>query len=161
MTGTYSDFSIKLVGGGKPSISACTRAGKPSVMNFPDSREGQRVAASIPIGHRSLVYLMAPTKRIWAAIEYIRCDTEMTDMVRAGRHAAETQNAVALMQVLAPHYANIWRCIRFLAEIDRPEDGPAIDYDFHQGEVNREISQQEYNDLFNSIPWTWLTAEAR
>jgi hypothetical protein len=153
-------FSIKLVGHEQPHFPACTRAGKPALMNFPDSPEGRRIAASIPNGHRSLVYLMAPTKRIWAAIEYIKWDEKITDVLEEGRQAAQAQGAVALMDILAPHYAKVWRCVRFLADVSPPEHGLAVNYEFHQGEVIREISQQEYDDLFNAASWTWPTVFA-
>jgi hypothetical protein len=157
---TCGMFSIKLVGASHPSLPACTKAGKPALMNFPDSPEGRRIAASIPNGHRSLVYLMAPRKCIWAAIEYIKWDEKTADVLEEGRQAAQAQNAIALMQVLAPHYAKVWRCVRFLADVTPLEHGLAIDHEFHQGEVIRPISQQEYDDLFNAAPWTWPTASA-
>jgi hypothetical protein len=148
-------FSIKLVGDIQPNIPACTRAGNPALMNFPDSPEGLRVAATIPIGHKSLVYLQAPTKLIWAAIEYIEWHPEYGDVLEQGRRAAEAQDAIALMGTLAPHYARLWRCIRYLADVTPPRDGFAIDYHFHQGEVMREISPEEYERLFGLTAWTW------
>jgi hypothetical protein len=153
-------FSIKLVGAVQPNFPVLTRAGNPALMNFPSSREGRRVAACTPIGHKSLVYLQAPTMRIWAAIEYIEWDGGKGDVLEQGRRAAEAQGIVELMKIHAPHYASIWRCIRYLAEVTPPEQGLLMNYDFHQGEVIREISREEYERLFNATEWTWPTMPA-
>jgi hypothetical protein len=148
-------FSIKLVGAVQPEYPFFRREGKPTLMNFPDSPEGRRIAATIPIGHRSLVYLMHPVKRFWAAIEYIRWDPNCADVLQDGRQAAERQNAVALMEVLNPRFAKVWRCVRQLACIDDPRKAPTPDFGFHQGDIIRDIEESEYLDMFNAIPWSW------
>src|SRR3954462_3805226 len=74
-TPTIGMFGIKLVGAIQPEFPFFGREGKPPLMNFPNSPEGRHVATAIPIGHRSLVYLMHPVKRFWAAIEYVKWDS--------------------------------------------------------------------------------------
>jgi hypothetical protein len=150
-------FSIKLVGELHPEFSFFGREGKPALMNFPDTPEGRRMAASIPIGHRSLVYLMSPVKRFWAAVEYIRCDPNSADVLEDGRRAAERQNAVALMEVHNPKFAKVWRCIKHLACIDDFKKAPTPDFGFRQGDILRDLEQREYLELFNAIHWSWRT----
>ena len=48
-------FGIKLVGDNTPEFAFFGRAGAPSLINFPDSPEGRRIATSVPIGHKVLV----------------------------------------------------------------------------------------------------------
>jgi hypothetical protein len=148
-------FGVKLVGHIQPAFPFFGRAGKPTVMNFPDSPEGRRLAAGIPVGHKSLVYLMHPVKRFWAAIEYIKWDSGVADVLDEGQRAAQAQNAVALMQVVNSRFAAVWRCVRMLAEIDDPARAPTPDFDFREGEVMREIREQEYEAMFEAVPWTW------
>jgi hypothetical protein len=148
-------FDVKLVGAAHRDFPFLGRNGKPAVMNFPDSPEGRRIARSIPIGHRSLVYLMHPIMRFWAAIEYIKWDMNIKDLLEDGRHAAMAQKAVALMEVYNPKFAKLWRCIRFLAEIDDPANAPTPDFGFKEGDIMVDIRQDEYLDMFNAIPWSW------
>lgn len=148
-------FSVKLVGVESREFPFFGRAGKPALMNFPDSLQGRRVAASVPVGHRSLVYLMAPIKRFWTAIEYIKCDPDAHNLLEEGRRAAICQDAVAIMQVVYPHYAKLWRCVRILALIDDPTKAPTPEFNFNQGDVQREISEQEYHEMFDAVPWSW------
>src|SRR5438552_3067028 len=118
MSRTYPSggmFGIKLVGHIQPEFPFFGRDAKPTLMNFPDSPEGRRIAESIPIGHRSLVYLMAPVKRFWSAIEYIKYDFNIEDVLEEGRQAAVDQKAVAMMEVLNSRFARIWRCVRIVA----------------------------------------------
>jgi len=68
---TVGMFGIMLVGAIQPEFPFFGREGNPPLMNFPNSPEGRRIAVAIPVGHRSLVYLMHPVKRFWAAVEYI------------------------------------------------------------------------------------------
>jgi hypothetical protein len=124
-------------------------------MNFPDSSEGWHIAAAIPIGHKSLVYLMHPTKRIWAAVEYIKWDLTISDVLEEGKRAAIAQNAVEVMEVYNARFAKVWRCVRFLAVIDDLAKSPPLGREFHQGDILVEIGQQEYDDTFNAIPWRW------
>lgn len=83
---------------------------------FPDSPKGRQLAARVPIGHQSLVYLMAPAKRIWAA-EYIKWDSSISDVLQEGARAAHAQGADTMMAAVNSHYAKVWRCIRVLAII--------------------------------------------
>jgi hypothetical protein len=76
-------------------------------MVFPDSSKGRQVAAAIPIGHRSLVYLMYPIRRIWAAVEYIKCDPSVSDLLEEGNRAAISQNAVAVMEAHNEKFSRI------------------------------------------------------
>ena len=92
-------FGIKLVGAQHAAFPFCGRGGKPALMNFPDSPEGRRIAACIPVGHRSLVYLMHPVKRFWSAVEYIGWESGDDNLLVQGRRAPVQQNAVALMEV--------------------------------------------------------------
>jgi hypothetical protein len=124
-------------------------------MNFPDNHEGRRIAAGIPIGHKSLVYLMHPVKRFWAAIEYIKWNPSIEDVLEEGLQAAVAQNAAALMEVINPKFAKVWRCVRVLADIDDPKQAPTPDFGFHEGDIMFDIGQQEYDDWFNAIPWSW------
>ena len=153
-------FGVKLVGALHSAYSFFGRAGNPTVMNFPDSPEGRRIAAALPIGHRSLVYLMHPMKRIWAAIEYIKWDDGIDDVLKEGRRAAAAQGAVDLMRVQNSKFARYWRCVRVLAQIDDPASGPVPDFSFQEGEIMRDIEPHEYAELFNAVPWSW-TAEDR
>jgi hypothetical protein len=148
-------FGIKLVGPLHAAFPFFGREGKPALMTFPSSPEGRRLAANIPIGHKSLVYLMHPIKRFWTAIEYIRSDSKILDLLKDGEQAAIAQNALALMQVQNAHYARLWRCIRVLAWIDDPMKAPMFEFGFNEGDVMREISQQEYEEMYNAVPWTW------
>ena len=153
-------FGIKLVGAVHPEFPFCGRDGKPTLMNFPDSLEGRRIATSIPIGHKSLVYLMHPVKHFWAAIEYIKWDPNIDDVLEEGTRAAAAQGAVALMEVLNSKFARIWRCVRVVALIDNPMNAPTPDFGFQEGDIMFDIGQQEYSDMFDAIPWTWTDAEA-
>jgi hypothetical protein len=148
-------FGVKLVGSIHRDFPFFGRGGNPALMNFPDSAEGRRIAADIPIGHRSLVYLMHPIRRFWTAIEYIKWDGAIEDVLEEGERAAVAQNAVTLMRVVNPRFSRIWRCIRILALIDDPLYAPTPDFGFHEGEIMRDIGQQEYHDMFNAIPWSW------
>jgi hypothetical protein len=148
-------FGIKLVGHIHPAFPFFGRDGKPTLMNFPDSPEGRRIAAGIPIGHRSLVYLMHPIKRFWAAIEYIKWDCNVEDVLEEGTRAAVAQNAVAMIEVINSRFAKIWRCVRVLAWIDDPRNAPTPDFGFQEGDIMFDIGQHEYFDMFNAIPWGW------
>src|SRR5262245_8068140 len=148
-------FGIRLVGPAHAEFSFFGREGKPALMNFPNSPEGRRLAVATPIGHKSLVYLIHPVKRFWTAIEYIRWNPSVPDVLKEGMRAAAAQNAVALIETLNPHYSRYWRCIRILAWIDNPMNAPTPDFGFNEGDVMREISQQEYDELYNAILWSW------
>jgi hypothetical protein len=148
-------FGIKLVGEIHPQFPFFGRAGTPAVMNFPNTHEGRQIAASVPIGHRSLVYLMHPVMRFWAAIEYIRGNPDISDVLEDGRQAAAAQNADAILEAVNPRFARVWRCIRVVAVIDDPMQAPTPNFGFQQGEIMRDISEQEYLDLYNEIPWSW------
>jgi hypothetical protein len=148
-------FGIKLVGERHPQFPFFGREGKPGIMNFPDSAEGRRIAASIPIGHRSLLYLMHPIKRFWAAVEYIKWNSGIADVLEEGRQAAVAQNAIALFEVLNPRFAKVWRCIRVVAIIDDPMEAPTPDLGFQEGDIMRDISEHESLEMFNAIPWSW------
>src|SRR5262249_35339511 len=148
-------FGIKLVSALHAAWPFFGRDGKPALMNFPDSLEGRRLAVATPIGHKSLVYLMNPVKRLWTAIEYIQWDSKISDVVKDGESAAIAQKAVERIQADNAHYARLWRCIRILASIDNPMKGPAFAFDFKEGEVMREITQGEYEEMYNAVPWTW------
>jgi hypothetical protein len=127
-------------------------------MNFPDNPEGRRVAASIPIGHKSLVYLMHPVKRIWAAIEYIKWDVCIADVLEEGMRAAVAQGAVAMMEAHSAKFAKVWRCIRFLAVIDDCAKSPPIGRTFQQGNIMVEIEPQDFYEMFKAVPWSWVQA---
>jgi hypothetical protein len=81
-------FGIKLVGATHREFSFFGTEGKPTLMNFPNTAEGRRIAANIPIGHKSLVYLMHPVKRFWSAIEYIKWDLGIENVLEEGMQAA-------------------------------------------------------------------------
>ena len=151
-------FGIKLVGHNFPSFSFHGRGGKPTLMNFPDSPEGRRIAADIPIGHKSLVYLMAPVKRFCSAIEYIKWDANIGDVLEDGARAADAQGAIAMIKVVNSRFAKNWRCVRVVAWIDNPIMAPTPDFGFKEGDIMREITQREYIEMFNGIPWTWTDA---
>jgi len=107
-------FGIKLVGETHPTLGFFGIDGNPTLMNFPDNDKGRRLAALVPIGHKSLVYLMAPAKRIWAAIEYIKWDSKIADPLKEGMEAARAQGADTMMEAINSHYARVWRCVRVL-----------------------------------------------
>jgi hypothetical protein len=148
-------FGIKLVGADHPAFPFHQKEATPALMNFPDSAEGRRIAAGVPIGHKSLVYLMAPVKRFYTAIEYIKWDSSVGNVLKEGTKAANHHGAVELMEVCYPHFAKIWRCIRMLAWINDPKNAPTPDFDFHQGDIMFDIEEAEYLELFNAIPWDW------
>jgi hypothetical protein len=148
-------FGIKLVGEPNAEFRFCGKEGNPPLMNFPDSAKGRTIAASVPIGHRSLVYLMAPIKRIWAAVEYIKWDSSIADVLQEGMKAALAQDAVKMMNAVNTHFAKVWRCVRVLAVVDNYKNGPAQDFDFQQGDVMFDMTQEEYLEVFNAMPWTW------
>jgi hypothetical protein len=152
-------FGIKLVGAAHFDLPTFGRAGNPSLMNFPDSAEGKRCASIAPVGHKSLVYLMAPVKRFWGAVEYIKWNPAIGDVLEEGRQAATSQNALAIMAVLNPHFAKVWRCIRVVAMIKDPMQAPTPDFGFKEGDVMFDIEQQEYLEMFNAIPWNWTAEE--
>ena len=147
-------FGIKLVGDNTPEFPFFGRGGTPTLMNFPDSAEGRRIAANIPIGHKTIVYLMHPTMRFWSVIEFINSESSK-DVLQAGMEAAVAQNAVAVMNVVNPKFAKVWRCVRVLAMIDNPMNAPTPDFAFQQGEILRFIDEREFADYFNAIPWSW------
>ena len=151
-------FGIKLVGPQHKAFPFFGREGKPALMNFPNSPEGKRLAAAIPIGHKSLVYLMHPVKHFWTAIEYIKWDHTIPDVLREGKKAATAQKAVALIGAVNARFSRYWRCIRVLAWIDDPMKAPTPELSFNEGEVMRELSQREYDEMYNAIPWSWTAA---
>jgi hypothetical protein len=151
-------FGLKLVGPTHFDQPVFGRDGKPSLMNFPDSVEGKRCASVVLIGHRSLVYLMAPIKRFWGAVEYIKWNPEIDDVLEEGRRAAANQNVAAIMEVLNPRFSRVWRCIRVVAMINDPTQAPTPDFPFKKGDVMFDIEQREYLEMFNAVPWSW-TAE--
>jgi hypothetical protein len=153
-------FGIKLVGQHHAAFPFFGRDGKPALMNFPDSPDGKRLAAAIPIGHKSLVYLMHPVKRFWTAIEYIRWDPSEPDILKEGEKAAAAQNAIALVEAQNARFARYWRCIRILAWMADPMKAPTPEFSFNEGDIMREISQRYYEELYNAIPWSW-TANSR
>jgi hypothetical protein len=59
------------------------------------------------------------------------------------------------MEAYNAKFAKVWRCIRFLAVIDDPMKSPPPGLDFHQGDIMVEISERQYYDMFNAIPWSW------
>jgi hypothetical protein len=150
-------FGIKLVGAPHFDWPFLRREGKPPLMNFPNSSAGRRTAAAIPIGHQSLVYIMHPVQRLKASIEYVKWDPASDDVLEEGARAAAQQGAVALMEAHSPWFARVWRCIRVLAWIDDERMAPTPDFGFHEGEIMRDIPQQEYSELFNAIPWSWTS----
>jgi hypothetical protein len=148
-------FGVKLVGPLHRAFPFFRRAGTPALINFPDSAVGRRIGADIPIGHKSLVYLMHPIMRFWSAIEFIKWDPKVADVLGEGLRAARAQNAVALMEAVNARFAKVWRCVRVLAEIDDPTRAPTPDFGFQEGDILREVGQQEYEAMFNAVPWTW------
>jgi len=148
-------FGIKLVGATHFDLPAFGREGNPSLMNFPDSAEGKRCASIVPIGHKSLVYLMAPIKRFWGVVEYIKWNHAIDNVLEEGRRAAVDQNARAIMEVLYPHFARVWRCVRIVATIKDPMQAPTPDFGFKEGDVMFDIEPQEYLEMFNEVPWSW------
>jgi hypothetical protein len=160
MSRTYPSggmFGIKLVGASHREFPFFGKDGKPTLMNFPKSPEGQRIASGIPIGHTSLVYLMAPVKRFWTAIEYIKCDPSIEDVLEEGWRAAAAQNAVAMMEAHNSKFAKIWRCVRVVALIDDPRNAPTPDLGFKEGDVMFDIEKPEFIDMFKAIPWSWMS----
>jgi hypothetical protein len=151
-------FGIKLVGESHDAYPFFGRRGNPALMNFPDSHEGRKLAVGIPLGHKSLVYLMHPKSDSGIAIEYIQWDSKVTDLLKDGERAATAQGAVNLMRAVNARYSRFWRCIRILAEIDDPMKGPALELGFIEGEVMREISQREYEEWYRAVPWPWPPA---
>src|SRR5262249_2898160 len=111
--------------------------------------------AGIPIGHKSLVYLMHPVRRFWAAIEYIRWDAKVADVLEDGLRAAQAQDAVVLMEAVNARFAKGWRRVRAVAEIDDRTRAPTPDFGFQEGEILREVTQHDYEAMFHAIPWTW------
>jgi hypothetical protein len=109
----------------------------------------------VKIGHRSLVYLMAPTKRLWAAVEYVRWCPGIADVLVEGREEANAQGAVTLMEAVNRKFAKVWRCIRCLAVIDDPMKGPLADFCFQEGDIMFDMDQRDYLGLFNAVPWSW------
>lgn len=148
-------FGIKLVGHDFPEYPFFRKDTNPALMCFPDSEMGRHVASVIPIGHRSLVYLMAPVKRIWAAVEYIKTDPIRESVLDEGRRAAIKHGAIKILKVVAPHYASYFRCVRFVAEIEDPANVPTPDFGFSQGDVGFDIDEADYLELYNAKPWTW------
>jgi hypothetical protein len=152
-------FGIKLVGEAHATFPFFKREGNPALMNFPTSEKGRTIARNIPIGHRSLVYLMAPARRLWTAIEYIKWDSHSADVLEEGSRAAVAQGATAIREVFNSHYAKIWRCIRVLAIIDDYMNGPVQDFEFHEGDIMFDMPEQEYLERFDAIPWSWRSDE--
>src|SRR5262249_6832603 len=124
---TIGMFGIKLVGAVQPEFVFFGRDGNPPLMNLPNSPERRRRGTAIPIGHRSLVYLMHPVKRFWSAVEYTKWDSNAANVLDDGMRAAVAQNAVELMEVVNSTYAKIWRCVRVLAMINDPTQAPTPD----------------------------------
>lgn len=150
-------FGIKLVGPDHTAFDFHRMGAEPTaLMNFPDSPAGRKIASSVPIGHKSLVYLMAPRKRFASAIEYVKWDHGIEDVLREGTKVAMHHNAIEMLKACNyPRFAKIWRCVRVIAWIEIPENGPATDFNFHQGDIMFDMDEAEYFEMFDAVPWDW------
>jgi hypothetical protein len=159
-------FGLKLVSHYHFKFDFFNRNGKPALMNFPDSPEGRRIAPLVRIGHRSLVYLMTPraedgvpdplgmSKHIGAAIEYVHENPKL-NLLDDGMEAANKQKAVAYHETMGfAHWARLFRCIRIVAWIDDPRNGPIQDFQFSKGDTMFDITKEYYDELYNQIPST-------
>jgi hypothetical protein len=104
---------------------------------------------------------MHPVKRFWTAVEYIKWNPKIEDVLEEGMQAAVAQNAVAMMEALNSKFAKLWRCIRVLALINDPTQAPTPDFGFQEGDIMFDIGQQEYADMFHAIPWSWTDEMSR
>jgi hypothetical protein len=154
-----SMFGIKLVSDYHFSFPYFGLCGNPAVMNFPDSREGREIATVLPVGHRALVYLMAPKKCFGAAIEFIQLNQTTGDLLDDGMQAARAQDAIRLHEAVYPHWAKWWRCTRVIAWKENPTNvpgnAPTPDFHFQKGDDMFDISERCYSILFNAICWNW------
>jgi hypothetical protein len=135
----------------KPYFDRSLGPDRPALMNFNRSPEGFKLATSIRIGDRALVYVTRDQLFIWA-IEF--AGTLKDGEAARLRHGIPT-NAHAPFTLYLP--------IRFLARIDPWDKGAtrtsvcyASGVDFHptQGDSHVSLSQSDYERMYRAIKWT-------
>jgi hypothetical protein len=126
--------------------------GRCPLMNFSREGNGPSIAANVPIGCRSLVYVTHRQKFIWA-IEY-------TGTIEAGQRAALAHG------VPLTGKWSIFRPIRFLARVDLDSSPTAAEIEKLTGIRFRPnsytlkyISAAEYQTIYGAIHWQWAETE--
>lgn len=123
--------------------------GRLPLMNFSAEGNGPSIATNLPIGHRSLVYVIQHQKFIWA-IEYI-------GTLEAGRKAA-LAHGVEPNDITTKW--SLFRPIRFLARVSL-EAAPTADDIYKRTGIKftanaftlKYISAGEYQTIYDAIDW--------
>lgn len=129
-----------------------------TLMNFPDNDKGRAVAMNIPDRHRALVYVTQPVGGfLWA----IRFMGSLAD----GAAAAKGQS----LQGSEHERHNVYRLIKIIARIDDPKRAPTPDalatksgFCFKPNQSTlRYIARDDYDRMFEAIPWDWSAPDDR
>ncbi|MBC8107536.1 MAG: hypothetical protein H7Z14_13165 [Anaerolineae bacterium] len=147
-------FSIKLIHPDHLNYAFLTgdfdgSDGRLPLMNFSGEGRGPATAANLPVGHRSLVYVVQHQKFIWA-IEYIGT---LEDGERAAAAHGITPNDFTTKW-------RLYRPIRFLARVDL-DHAPTAEEIFKKTGINfkansftlKYISAGEYQTIYDAIDW--------
>jgi len=152
-------FSIKLISPDYRNYPHSTddfdgTDGRLPLMSFSREGKGPYIAARIPIGHRSLVYVARHQKFIWA-IEYIG--------------TTEDGQRAALAHGIPPNTPTKWSInlpIRFLARVDLNSAPTAEEIEKRTGirfKANsftmKYITADEYQRIYDAIPWQWTIGD--
>lgn len=149
-------FSIKLIHPNHLKYAYLTddfdgADGRLPLMNFSGEGNGPAIAGNIPIGHRSLVYVIRYQKFIWA-IEYIGGIEQGQQAAVA--HGIQPNDITKKYSIFLP--------IRFLARVDL-ESAPTAAGIFNRTGIQfkanaftiKYISAGEYQTIFDAINWDW------
>jgi hypothetical protein len=130
-------------------------------MNFTPDGNGRAIAENIPVGHRSLVYEMAPSQRFTRAIE-------ITGDVAQGQQAFDDYHlSPDALNTIDPKWFKIFRPIRILAEVDCVRS-PSLteilrvtNFEFKPvGFGMQYIEKKTCFDIFNAIKWDCVRDDA-
>jgi hypothetical protein len=153
-------FSIKLIHPKHLTLPYLTQEfdgtdGRWPLMNFSGEPRGKAIATNLPIGHRSLVYVIGDQKFVWA-IEY-------TGTLEEGARAAAAHK-------ITPNFItekwNIYRPIHFLAKVDLAH-APTADEIFTKTGIRfaanaytlKYISAGDYQKIYDAIDWQATAAQ--
>jgi hypothetical protein len=123
--------------------------GRWPLMNFTGDDRGRSIAARLPIGHRSLVYVIHHQRFVWA-VEY-------TGTLEEGERAAAA-HGITPNDITSKW--NTYRPIRFLARVDLA-DAPTAEDIFKRTGIRfkanaftlKYISAGEYQTIYDAINW--------
>lgn len=123
----------------------------PALMNFKNDPNGRKLADGLPIGHRCLVYVTEVQLFIWVI--------EFTGTVTDGEVARKRHGIPPTRH----QPFTVYRPIRFVAKVEPWDKGAprasvcaksGVDFSPTQGDSHVDLTEDQYNRMFNAIPWT-------